>query len=132
VSLWRILRSIFGIGMLVFALSIAAGVGEFHALSVDAVPFSRESWQRLRPQVDADPDPGCVLGGMAAGLIAEQLMNGRSAAGVRAELGSPSRVHNAQLIYDLGQCHGFGWHHSELVLHVGSSGMVSKAQTRRK
>lgn len=94
--------------------------------SVDAQPFARDVWI-----ADAGPwstnDPGCVRGSMALDLIESERLVGLRHVQVEELLGRP-RTDRGTWVYELGQCSGWGWHHSYLTVHFGAGGLVAAAK----
>jgi hypothetical protein len=88
-----------------------------------AEPFDARAWQAAAPVYQASADPGCVRGGMAQDLIDRQLLVGKSAAQVRELLGEPDGRRSATAwTYELGQCSGWGWSDSVLLLEFDAGG----------
>ena len=113
------------------AVVAAAVVLSFYSFSAEPVVFSKEAWHRLRPDLESSADPGCTLGPLAQGLMRSGQMNQKSEQYVLEQLGQPSKRQNLDLIYAVGQCHGWGWHPSELVLHLSENRKVVKVEPRK-
>jgi hypothetical protein len=85
--------------------------------------FDAQGWKAAVPVYGASADPGCVRGGMAQDLIDRQLLVGKSAAQVRELLGEPDGRRSATAwTYELGQCSGWGWSDSVLLLEFDAGG----------
>jgi hypothetical protein len=108
----------------------AAVVHSFNSFSAEPVAFSKEGWHRLRADVESSADPGCVLGPLAQDLVQSGHLSRRSGQYVVEQLGQPSKRQGSELVYSLGQCHGWGWHHSELVVRLSEQGTVVSAEPR--
>ncbi len=78
--------------------------------------FDARVWRSAAPVYGASNDPGCVRGGMAQDLIERQLLVGKSPPQVLELLGEPVRRGTGAWAYELGQCSGWGWSDSELLL----------------
>ena len=91
--------------------------------------FSSSTWKQ-RSDLATEIDPGCVRGGMAESLVHSEALMNLSEASVQAMLGEPARRGNRSSYYPLGQCHGFGFSHSELVVSYSSSGTVQRTELR--
>jgi len=100
-----------------------------YALGVEPVAFDSASWSAKR-ELANDMDPGCVRGGMAATLISDGRLLGRTHEQAVSVLGRPDRLSAEGVIYALGQCHGLGWWHSELVVSIDGAGKVARLQAR--
>jgi hypothetical protein len=95
--------------------------------SVEARPFDREEWLRNADLASGIGDPGCVRGAEALYLVERKALIGMSKGAVSAMLGAPSQ-HGSAWAYALGQCSGYGWNHSELVVRFGEKGEVVAAR----
>jgi hypothetical protein len=119
---------------IVFGIGVTAVAGAFvhSCASFDAEPvgFGRDAWHKLRPEVELSADPGCVLGALAKDLANSGHLNQKSEQYVLEELGQPTKRQGMELVYAVGQCHGWDWRHSELVLQLSSSGTVLKTEIR--
>ena len=109
----------------------AAFVWSFNSFGAERSHFSVQAWKQKRIDAYASNDPGCVLGGLAEDIIRKGLMNNQPKPTVVAQLGEPDEEHAALIVYAVGQCHGWGWHQSELVLRLSAGGTVSEAELRR-
>jgi hypothetical protein len=67
---------------------------------------------------------------MALGVVKSGMLTGKSAEQVEALLGSPTHRANSAWRYAIGQCIGFGWHHSDLWVRFGPSGALSDTTIR--
>ncbi len=116
------------------ALGIVASAGSlvhsFNSFDAEPVAFRPDDWRKLQPDVESSNDPGCVLGGIANGLANSGLLNQKQEQFVIEQIGQPSRREGNRLVYAVGQCHGWGWHHSELVVHLSAEGTVLKTDFR--
>jgi hypothetical protein len=102
----------------------------FDSFSAEPEPFSTDAWRELRPVLDSSNDPGCVLGPLASGLVNAKVLYGKPATFVVAQLGEPTKRSNGEFVYSVGQCHGWGWHDSELVVYLSGQNMVTEVRTR--
>jgi hypothetical protein len=111
----------------------AAGavINSFGAFEAERHVFTQEAWREYKPVMEQTADPGCILGPMAQNLIHTRKLLGSTATDARKLLGEPSRQSASALVYAIGQCHGWGWHHSELVLTVSSAQVITGASVRK-
>ena len=103
----------------------------FGAFDAERQMFTPETWRKHRMVIEETADPGCILGPMAQDLIQAPHLLGSSATDVRKLLGEPSAQSTSALVYAIGQCHGWGWHHSELVLSMTSGEVITEASVRK-
>ncbi len=108
---------------------IAAGwiAWSFQQPSVQARPFDQSEWLRSANMATDVGDPGCGRGALALGLIESKRLSGLTKSEVSAVLGEPTR-YGPNWSYALGQCSGFGWHHSGLRVQFDGVGKVVGAQ----
>jgi hypothetical protein len=90
--------------------------------------FSASEWAKRRDVYAVSNDPGCVRGGMALDLMDRQLLAGLQAAQVAALLGAPDHQAHRSWRYEIGQCSGFGWHSSQLVVKLGPTESVEHVE----
>lgn len=121
--------TLIGLGALIAIVTL---LYSFQALQADPQVFSRDKWSLLRDSIESDNDPGCVLGGPTKELLNRRSLNGKSKQYVVDQLGVPNREDATSLVYFIGQCHGWGWHHSELVISLAETGVVTHAESRRR
>lgn len=95
--------------------------------TVEAEPFSRDIWLQAADVAGAIGDPGCVRGAMALDLLNSKRLTGLSKVKVEHLLGKPAEFGDGWS-YSLGQCSGFGWSHSVLVLQFGVPDNVVSAR----
>jgi hypothetical protein len=112
-------------------ISTGAVVHSFESLIAEPQAFSKEAWQRHRLDIESSNDPGCVLGGLTQDILNKERLSGKSKQYVLDQLGPPDRREASSLVYSIGQCHGWGWHHSELVVRLSATGFVRGAEPRR-
>ena len=98
----------------------------FYQPTASAEPFDRSAWVARSELADGVGDPGCVRGGMALDLIDRERLIGMTAEEVSALLGT-ARRYGSEWIYALGQCSGYGWHDSGLVLRFSHQDRVTAA-----
>lgn len=98
----------------------------FHQPTVSAEAFVPSAWSASAELADGIGDPGCVRGGMALDLIDRERLMGMTAEEVSALLGTPMRF-GLEWTYALGQCSGYGWHHSGLVVRFNPANRVTAA-----
>lgn len=115
---------------LCLAGATAAAVHSFGSFAAEPASFSKEAWHQLRAEVESSADPGCVLGPLAQDLVRSGHLNQKSRRHVVEQLGEPSKQQGTDLVYAIGQCHGWGWHHSELVVQFSEDGAVVGAEPR--
>jgi len=109
---------------------IAWLVTAWHTLDAAPAPFDTNEW-RSQSALALEADPGCVRGPMAAGLIAHEALLRKTRSEVEAALGHADRRTADTLVYALGQCHGMGWLHSELVIALDANDQVSSLHARQ-
>lgn len=109
-----------------FGIALCAGslVHSFNSFAAHPVAFTQDAWRKLRPDVESSADPGCVLGGLAKGLKESGLLDGKQENFVIEQIGYPSSRSGNELVYAVGQCHNWGWHHSEVVVQLSAKGTV--------
>jgi hypothetical protein len=95
---------------------------DFRQPSQAAQTFDGAVWRSAAPVYGASNDPGCVRGGMAQDLIQRQLLVGKSVPQVLELMGQPERRDTGVWAYELGQCSGWGWSDSELLLEFDAGG----------
>lgn len=119
---------------ILICLGITAGVGSlaysFNSFNASSEEFTQAGWQKLQPQIGSSSDPGCVLGGLANGLKGSGLLNHKTERFVIEQIGPPVKRSGNELIYPLGQCHGWGWHHSELAVQLSVNRTVRNITIR--
>ncbi|QPF73179.1 hypothetical protein G8A07_09755 [Roseateles sp. DAIF2] len=113
------------------ALVVGVIAYDISAFDAQRAAFSSSAWRELRPALAETADPGCVLGPMARDLMDSGELNGKAAGQVIQLLGEPDGREGIALIYGIGQCHGWGWHHSELVLAGSAAGRIADVTVRR-
>ncbi len=94
-------------------------------------PFDQQRWLNGALPLDNNNDPGCVRGGMAIDLLDRNALENLSKESVVRLLGYPNQEHGLTYYYDLGQCSGWGWHHSKLVLSFSNAGAVVRTDFTR-
>ena len=105
-------------------------VHSFNSFDAKPVAFTTDAWRKLQPDVESSNDPGCVLGGLANGLSESGLLTQKHEYFVFEQIGKPTRRDGNELVYAVGQCHGWGWHHSELVVHLSTVHTVLRIDFR--
>jgi hypothetical protein len=105
-------------------------VTAWHTLDAAPAPFDANEW-RSRRALALEADPGCLRGAMAAGLMANEALLSKTRSEVEAILGQSDRRTADTLVYALGQCHGMGWLHSELVIAFDAKDQVAGARARQ-
>lgn len=112
---------------------VAAGwlAWSYHQPSVSAQAFQRATWLSGSGVLKSVGDPGCVRGAMALDLVNSKRLIGMNAEGLTALLG-PATEKEPDWIYPLGQCSGFGWQNSSLVIKLGSDMKVISARFQRE
>jgi hypothetical protein len=119
---------------LVCIAAVCAAAFLFHSFSAfeaEHRSFSQEEWQREKTTLELSADPGCTLGPMTQDLLQSGRLQGAKREQVVQLLGQPRSQTGDLLIYPIGQCHGWGWHHSELVLVLSPSKAVRRVEVRR-
>ena len=118
--------------LVVLGVSSCAGglVHSFNSFDAKPVAFTQDAWRKLQPDVESSNDPGCVLGGLAYGLKESRLLAQRQERFVFEQIGQPTKREGDDLVYSVGQCHGWGWHHSELVVQLSAERTVQKVYLR--
>ena len=110
--------------------AVGAVVQDYESFEGKPSVFSQDSWNDLRPILELSADPGCVLGGLAQDLAITGRFNQKPEQLVLQTLGRPDRRLDTELVYAVGQCHGWGWRHSELVLQLSAEATVSRVELR--
>ena len=110
-----------------FLCLIALGAWSVSRPSVAAEPFSRPIWLHAAALASDVGDQGCIRGAMALDLVETKRAVGLAMADVAALLGTPAR-HGPEWSYALGQCSGFGWSHSALVVRFDGGGRSLEAR----
>ena len=123
-----LLASLAGLSVVVAAGTVA---NSFSAFDAQRQAFSPEAWHELQPLMDQTADPGCVLGAMTQDLIQSGQLLGTTTTKALQLLGVPNSRSASGLVYAIGQCHGWGWHHSELVLAVSPQSVITGASVRK-
>lgn len=93
--------------------------------------FISAKWKERANVYAYSNDPGCIRGDMALDIIATDMLIGKTVTDTRALLGEPNKSSADALYYELGQCSGFGWYESELVVTLSKSQQVSKVKISR-
>ena len=68
---------------------------------------------------------------MALDVLQKRLLNGKSRPEVLELLGPLHTGRDFEFVYDVGQCSGFGWEHSQLLVRFGQDGKVRDAHFSR-
>jgi hypothetical protein len=122
------LASLAGLSVVFAAGAVAHS---FSAFDAQRQAFSRETWHELKPLMEQTADPGCILGPMTQDLIQSGQLLGTTATKALQLLGAPSSQSASGLVYAIGQCHGWGWYHSELVLAVSPQSAITGLSVRK-
>jgi hypothetical protein len=107
-----------------------SAVHSFNSFDADPIDFTPDAWRKSQSYVESIGDPGCVLGGLAIGLKESGLLIHKQVPFVISQLGQPNQRSTHELVYAVGQCHGWGWHNSELVVHLSTEGTVQSIDFR--
>ena len=129
----RYMRFIAKASLLLLGLCVVAGGGlmwSYNQPSVSAKPFQRASWLSGADVLKSVGDPGCVRGAMALELIDSNRLIGMTPEELSALLG-PANEKGTDQMYPLGQCSGFGWEDSALVIKLDSEKKVVTARFQR-
>lgn len=127
------MRFIAKASLLLLCLSIVAGgwlAWSYNQPSVNAQPFQRALWLNSSSILESVGDPGCVRGAMALDLIHSKRLVGMNPEELIALLG-PAAEKGADWMYPLGQCSGFGWENSAMMIRIGSERKVIFARFQR-
>jgi hypothetical protein len=124
----NVVAAVLGLGALAVT---AALIHSFNSFEAKRQAFVPEQWHAQRHSVAESGDPGCILGPMTSDLLQTGQLRGLSKTQVLQLLGPPDSKSSATLSYAIGQCHGWGWHHSELVLALSGAEVVSDVAVRR-
>lgn len=127
------MRFIAKASLLLLGLCVVAGgwlAWSYNQPSVSAQPFQRASWLSGSSVLESVGDPGCVRGAMALELIDSNRLTGMNSEELTALLG-PATEKGTDWIYPLGQCSGFGWEDSALMINLGSEKKVISARFQR-
>ena len=122
-----VLAAIVGFAVLI---STGAMVHSYQSFAAEPQAFSKEAWQRQRVDVESSNDPGCVLGGLTQDILIKGRLKAKSEQYVLDQLGPPDRREASNLVYFIGQCHGWGWDHSELIVRLSAAGVVLGVEPR--
>lgn len=109
-------------------MAAAYGFWAFNQPSHPSETFSAAEWAKRRDIYSVSADPGCVRGGMALDLMNRQLLAGLQDTQVATLLGAPDDQSHRSWRYELGQCSGFGWHSSQLVVTLSTAGSVDQVE----
>lgn len=124
------MRTPIKVALSLLGVAMAGGtwmVWSFYQPIVSAQTFDRAVWLAGAELTDGTGDPGCVRGGMGLNLIATRRLEGMTADEISALLG-PRMIHVTEWTYALGQCSGYGWHDSGLVIRFGPDGRAIAAR----
>lgn len=116
-------------GVVIAVAALFSFAYSLYLLDARRVSFEGAVWQ-TSAALAREPDPGCIRGGMAADLVATEALVGMQQEQVLLRLGEPDRATPDELIYALGQCHGAGWWHSELVVVMSELRQATRTLTR--
>ncbi len=116
-SIFKIFLSLVALVVFIILLFIANMIWAYY-FEVSAVRerFNSAAWIKQENPYSESFDPGCVRGGMALDLIKTDLIINHNAEQVVALLGKPKASEKSDFSYALGQCSGFGWLNSILVV----------------
>jgi hypothetical protein len=92
-------------------------------------PFDRSEWLAA-PHRDTSADAGCYRGGMALDVVRSARLVGKNEEYTESILGPPEDRSPGIWHYPIGQCTGFGWHNTDLLIHFDSRYLVTKAELR--
>jgi hypothetical protein len=106
---------------------LANGWWSFHSVTEAQRTFDRATWLAA-PTLDASADPGCYRGGMALDLVRSERLIGKHSQYAEHLLGAPEGKNPHVWRYPIGQCTGFGWHNTDLLLHLDSAFMVKRVE----
>lgn len=127
------MRFIAKASLLLLGLCVVAGgwlVWSYNQPSVNVQLFQRASWLSGAAVLQSVGDPGCVRGAMALEFIDSNRLIGMTPAELSALLG-PENEKGTAWMFPLGQCSGFGWQDSALVIKLGSEKKVVSARFQR-
>lgn len=127
------MRFIAKVSILLLGSCVVAGgwvAWSYNQPSVGAAPFQRASWISGAGVLQSVGDPGCVRGAMALDLVDSNRLLGLSGEELTALLG-PATDRGADWMYPLGQCSGFGWEDSALMIKLGSEKRAISARFQR-
>lgn len=127
------MRFITKVSILLLGSCVVAGGGvawSYKQPSVSAAPFQRASWISGAGVLRNVGDPGCVRGAMALDLVDSNRLLGLSGEELTALLG-PATYRGNDWMYPLGQCSGFGWEDSALMIKLGSERRAISARFQR-
>lgn len=104
----------------------------FHfGTEAERTKFIPTEWKERASFYAYSNDPGCVRGDMALDIVSTDILIGKTVTETKSLLGEPNKSNADALHYELGQCSGFGWYESELVVVLSKSQRVSKAKITR-
>ena len=115
----------------IVALGCALAWSYNFGTEAERTAFIPAKWKERANVYAYSNDPGCIRGDMALDIVATDMLIGKTVADTRALLGEPNKSSADALYYELGQCSGFGWYESELVVNFSKSQRASKAEISR-
>lgn len=120
-------RFLIAFGLLIIAISLFL-CWVFTGVHAEHQSSEYLAWKNSRDSAEMF-DPGCIRGGMALDLGSSEVLIGLSKDELFMKLGAPSASQPDLISFALGQCH-WDWQHSELAVHIDTSGRVAKAVIR--
>lgn len=115
----------------IVALGCALAWSYNFGIEAERTAFIPAKWKERANIYAYSNDPGCARGDMALDIVATDMLVGKTITEITALLGEPNKSSADALFYELGQCSGFGWYESELVVILSKSQLVSKAKIAR-
>lgn len=115
----------------IIALGCALAWSYNFGTEAERTAFIPAKWKERANIYAYSNDPGCIRGDMALDIVATDMLIGKTVTDTTVLLGEPNKSSADALFYELGQCSGFGWYESELVVTLSKSQLVSKAKIAR-
>jgi hypothetical protein len=121
--------------LLLLALAVGACVflanawRSFYGVTEAHRTFDQATWLAA-PTLNTSADPGCYRGGMALDLVRSERLIGKHSQYAEHLLGTPASKSPIFWRYPIGQCTGFGWHNTDLILHLDSALMVKRVEIK--
>ena len=115
----------------IVALGLTSAWSYHFGTEAERTEFIPTEWKERASVYAYSNDPGCVRGDMALDIVATDILIGKTVTDTRALLGEPNKSSAGALYYELGQCSGFGWYESELVVTFSKSQRASKTEITR-
>ena len=104
---------------------------DFQGFNAKPAAFDQVQWMQGRDVVKKVFDPGCVLGGMALDLQKTNRLLQMPYPQLFDLIGAPDSSEGKAFLWEVGQCHGGGWNHSQLKIILDTSGRVMEVKIQK-